>query len=162
MRWSTKNLSVPSLLATFNMLVVINLFAAWTFVQFVHYHSQYTPLSPDDYVFELATKEDLEKLSDPSTTEITLSDGRYFVKAPAWHELNMPQYYAPSADGRWYVQVTTKGTAHFARRWTENILFVLMAAVPAMVLSIWNLRRLGRSSQPSMSPEGMSRPTSES
>jgi hypothetical protein len=157
MKWPNKELLIPSLVATFNMLVVINLFWAWIFVQFVHFHSQYTPLAPNDYLFELVTKEDLEKLSDPSVTDFTLADGRYGVKAPAWHELNMPQYYARSADGRWYVQVTTKGTAHFARRWTENILFVLMAALPAMVLSIWNLRGIGRKSQPSVSPEGASR-----
>jgi hypothetical protein len=140
MRWTKKELMVPSLLATFNMLVVINIFCAWSFVQFVHFHSQYTPLSPDDYVFEVATKQDMENLSDPAVRDITLSDGRYFVKSPAWHELNMPQYYARSNDGELYLQVTTKGSAHFARRWTESTLFVLMAAVPALVLSLWNLR----------------------
>jgi hypothetical protein len=154
MRWPKKELLVPSLVATFNMLVVVNIFATWIFVQFVHYHSQNTPLSPNDYLFELATKEDMEKLSDSSVGAITLSDGRYFVKAPGWHELNMPQYYAPSVDGRWYVLVMTKGTAHFTRRWIENILFVLMAALPALVLSIWNLRRIGRLAQPSVLPEG--------
>jgi hypothetical protein len=153
MKWTRKELFVPSLVATFNMLVVVNIFWAWVFVQFVHYDSQYTPLSPKDYVFELVTKKDMEKLSDSSVGASTLSDGRYFVKAPGWHELNMPQYYAPSADGQWYVQVTTKGTAHFARRWTENVLFVLMAALPALVLSIWNIRRIVRSSPPSVLPE---------
>src|SRR5688572_26352130 len=101
MRWPNKDRLVPSLAATFSMLVVINLFTVWFFVQYVHYHSQYTALDPQDYVFELATKEDLAKLSDPSVEEVALSDGRHFVKAPAWHQLNMPQYYAPSADGRW-------------------------------------------------------------
>jgi hypothetical protein len=156
MRWPKKELLVPSFLAAFNMIVVLNLISTWIFVHFVHYHAQYTPLSPNDYLFELATKEDMVKLSDPSVKEITLSDGRYFVKAPGWHQLNMTQYYAPSVDGRWYVRVTTKGTAHFARRWTENILFVLMAALPALVLSIWNLRRIGRSSQPPVFTEGAS------
>ena len=136
---------------------MINVFWAWAFVQFVHYHSQYTPLSPDNYVFELATKEDMQKLSDTFVKEITLSDGRYFVKSPAWHELNMPQYYAPSPDGQLYVQVTTKGTAHFARRWTENILFVLMAAVPALILSIWNHRLVARASAMSSSKESVMR-----
>ena len=157
MRWPKKELLIPSFLASFNMLVVINIFWSWIFVQFVHYHSQYTPLSPNDYVFELATKEDMKKLSDPSVMEIKLADGRNFVKAPGWHELHMHQYYTPSTDGQWYVQVTTKGTAHFARRWTENILFVLMAALPALVLSIWNLRRLDRSFQASeLSGKGLS------
>src|SRR4026208_2139353 len=104
MRWPTKERFVPSLLATFNMLVLINVFWTWVFVQFVHYHSQYTSLSVNDYVFELATKEDMQKRSDPSVEKVTLSDGRYFVKSPAWHELNMPQYYAPSADGQLYVR----------------------------------------------------------
>jgi hypothetical protein len=147
LKWHKKELFLPSLLATFNMMVLINVFWAWVFVQFVHYHSQYTPLSPDDYVFELATKEDFQKLSDPSATEFKLSDGRYFVKSPAWHELNMPKYYAPARDGQWYVQVTTKGTAHFARRWTENIFFVLMAAIPASLLSLWNIRTVIRNSK---------------
>jgi hypothetical protein len=147
MRWFTRDRFVPSLLATFNMLVVINVFWAWIFVQFIHYHSQYTPLSPDDYVFELATKEDMQKLSDPSINEIKLSDGRYFVKASAWHKLNMPHYYSPTADGQFYLQVTTKGTAHFARRWSENIVFVLMAALPALVLSLWNIRLLAKNSK---------------
>jgi hypothetical protein len=49
------------------------------------------------------------------------------------------------------VQVTTKGTAHFAGRWTENLLFVLMAAIPAMVLSMWNLRLVTQNSKPSAS-----------
>jgi hypothetical protein len=156
MRWLKKELLIPNLVATFNMLVVINLLSTWIFVQFVHFHAQYTPLTPNDYVFELATKEDLAKLSDPSVTESTLSNGRHFVKAPGWHELNMPQYYARSSDGQWYVQVTTKGTAHFARRWTENILFVLMAALPAMALSIWNLRGISRKSQPTVFPDAAS------
>src|SRR6188768_1668345 len=119
MKWPKTKLSLPSLIATFNMLVVINLFWSWFFVYFVHSHAQYTSLAPNDYLFELVTKEDLAKLSDPSLTEVTLSDGRHFVKATAWHELNMPQNYAPSPDGQWFVKVTTKGTAHFARRWSE-------------------------------------------
>src|SRR6186713_2241174 len=108
MRWVKKELLPQSLLATFNMLVVVNVFWGWFFVHFVHYHSQYTPLLPSDYVFEVATKKDMEKISDPSIHELTLSDGRYFVKSPAWHELNMPQYYARSNDGELWLQVTTK------------------------------------------------------
>ena len=144
MSWPTKERFVPSLVATFNMLVLINVFWTWVFVQ-------YTSLSVNDYVFELATKEDMQKLSDPSVEKVTLSDGRYFVKSPAWHELNMPHYYAPSADGQMYVRVTTKGTAHFARRSTENLVFVLMAAIPAMVFSIWNLRLVTQFSKSSVS-----------
>jgi hypothetical protein len=158
MRWPKKELLVPSFLAAFNMILVCNLFWTWVFVQFVHYHAQYTPLSPNDYLFELATKEDMKKLADPTVREIKLSDGRYFVKAPGWDKLNMTQYYAPSSDGQWYVRITTKGTSHFARRWTENILFVLMSALPALVLSIWNLRRIAGSSQPPVLSEGGEKP----
>jgi hypothetical protein len=121
-------------------MLLVNVICSWVFVRFIHYHSQYTPVAPDHYVFDLVTKEEFAKMSDPTVTEVALSDGRYFVKSPGWHGLNMPQYYTASADGRYYVEVTTKGTAHFAGRWGQDMCLILIPAIPALVLSLWNQR----------------------
>lgn len=141
-----------------NFLLLINIITAWVFVQFVHYHAQNTPLSPDDFTFDLATKEDYAKLSDPAVRDFTYADGRYMVKAKGWGDLNMASYYAPSTDGRFYVQVMLKGTAPFARTWTDNMILVLLFAIPALVLSMWNYRNVVRSSHPTVVPNEVGEP----
>lgn len=131
-----------------NFLLVLNLIMAWVFVQFVHYHAQSTVLSPADYTFDLATKEEYRALADPAIREVTYSDGRQLIKSAAWDELRMASYYAPTPDGNFYVRVTSLGTALMARRWTESMILVLMFALPALALSIWNHVNVVRSTQP--------------
>lgn len=80
--------------------------------------------------------------------DFTYADGRYLVKAPAYDELQMARYYAPSVDGRFYVQVTAKGTAPFVSYWTNSMVLVLMSVSWALVFSFWNYRNLLRLSQP--------------
>ena len=110
----------------FSFMVLGSIICQWVFVRFVHYHSQVNVLSPADFNFDLATKEDYAKLSDPAVSEFTYADGRHFVKAPAFDELQMASYYAPAVDGRFYVQVAAKGTAPFVRYWTNSIAFILI------------------------------------
>ena len=151
MRWPSHEL-IARLSLGFSFMVLLNIIVAGVFVQFVYYHAHNTVLSPDDYTFDLATKEDYAKLSDPAVREFAYADGRYMVKAAAWDELHMARYYVPSVDGRFYVQVTAKGTAPFVRHWTDSMALVLMCAIPALVFNFWNYRNLMRLSRPAAAP----------
>ena len=64
----------------FSLMVLGSIISQWVFVRFVHYHSQVSVLSPADFNFDLATKEDYAKLSDPAVREFTYADGRHFVR----------------------------------------------------------------------------------
>ena len=132
----------------FSFMVLGSIITQWVFVRFVHYHSQVNVLSPADFNFDLATKEDYAKLSDPAVREFTYADGRHLVKAPAFDELQMASYYAPAVDGRFYVQVAAKGTAPFVRDWTNSIAFILIGVSWALVFNFWNYWNLRRISQP--------------
>jgi hypothetical protein len=143
---------IARLALVFTFMVLVSIMSEWVFVQFVHYHAQNNVLSPADINFDLATKEDYAKLSDPAVREFTYADGRYFVKAPAYDELQMARYYAPSVDGRFYLQVTATGTAPFVRYWTNSMIFVLMSVSYALVFTFWNYMNLRRLSQPAAAP----------
>jgi hypothetical protein len=139
---------IARLSLVFSFMVLVSIISEWVFVQFVHFHAQNNVLSPADFNFDLATKEDYAKMSDPAVREFTYADGRYLVKAPAYDELQMASYYAPSVDGRFYLQVTAKGTAPFVRYWTNSLAFVLISVSWALVFNFWNYRNLRRVSQP--------------
>ena len=134
----------------FSFMVLGSIICQWVFVRFVHYHSQVNVLSPADFNFDLATKEDYAKLSDPAVREFTYADGRHLVKAPAFDELQMASYYAPAVDGRFYVQVAAKGTAPFVRYWTNSIAFILIGVSWALVFNFWNYWNLRRVSKPAV------------
>ena len=121
-----------------SFMVLGSIISQWVFVRFVHYHAQATVLSPADFNFELATKEEYAKLSNPAVSEFTYADGRHFVKVPAFDELHMASYYAPSVDGRFYVQVAVKGTLPFVRYWTNSMAVVLIGVSWALVFNFWN------------------------
>ena len=145
---------VARLLMVLNVLLVINIFWAWVFVRFVHYHAQYSSLSPDDFTAEVVTKAELAKLADPAIREVEFADGRTLVKSQAWDDLQMASAYAPASDGKLYVRVTSKGTAIFSRRWGENTVLLLIFALPALLLSIWHFAREARKAQPDQIPDG--------
>ena len=154
-KWSTqmklfsKNL-MPRILLAANVLLVTNIVWAWVFVHFVHYHAQYHTLSPDDIMVEVATKEDLALLSNPDVREVRLSDGRTLLKSPAWDQLDMAGSYAATSDSDTFAKVTSKGTAIFARQWTQNTILLLIFAIPGLLLSVWNIRGTESASEPNV------------
>jgi len=108
----------------------------WVMVRFVHYHSQNSILVPADYNAEVITAQDYKKLSDPNTRTAVLSTGRTINgRSDTWSRVVLPKY-KPVNNGEQYVLVTTKGTAHFARRWDVMTVMVLPLALIGSVCSM--------------------------
>ena len=117
-------------LLIFTVFVVscIWIFWGWIFVRFIHYHSQYRLLKPDDYTAKVISEEDYRVLSNPKNREISLSNGTHMIKTDKWDSIVLPNYQAIDG-GTKYVLVTLKGTAPFTFTW-------LTWALPIFVLSL--------------------------
>jgi len=103
----------------------------WVFVRFIHYHSQYRLLKPDDYKAQVISQEDYQELSNPKNREISLSNGTQMVKGDKWNSIVLPNYKAIDGGSK-YVLVTLKGTAPFTTTW-------LTLALPILALSLIGL-----------------------
>jgi len=123
------------LAVVFNVVLLTSLFWQWFFNQFWLYDSQNRNLQPQHYEAEVLTKEEFMRLSDPEVATITLDDGnRQFTEAPAddWEKANIPKFKSVY-DGRYFVRVTTKGTAHTLRDWYPT--FVIAVCFNLMILA---------------------------
>ena len=142
------------LAVVFNVVLLTSLFCQWFFNQFWLYDSQNRNLQPQHYEAEVLTKEEFRRLSDPEVATITLDDGnREFTKAAGndWEKANIPKFKSVY-DGRYFVRITTKGTAHILRDWYSTFViavwFNLMILV-AMLFYLRNLTRRTSAAQPS-------------
>ena len=115
------------------------IFTSWIFIRFVHYHSQYRSLNPNDYDVQILTEDDYQKLSDPANKEVTLSDGKLFSKTDLWYSKVLPNYKAVKENGR-YVLVTIKGTAPFVPYWESTAIPLAAILIIALVINFVGFR----------------------
>jgi hypothetical protein len=108
-------------------------------LRFVHRDAQYRSLDPQHYIVQVVTAADYGNLADPANREVRLSDGHTIQKEPIWDETVLPKY-KPTDDGRFYVLVTTKGTAHMLPYVESEFIVFGFVAAWGLFFSIWNLR----------------------
>jgi hypothetical protein len=105
----------------------------WVMVRFVHFHSQNSILDPADYDAEVIRADDYKILADPNMPTVTLSTGKTIMnRSDFWYRGVFPKYKPANNSGQ-YVLVTTKGTAHFARRWDAMMIMILPLALIGLV-----------------------------
>jgi len=118
---------------------LIMIFTTWIFFRFVHYHSQYRLLNPNDYNVQILTEDDYRKLSDPANQEVTLSDGTLYGNTELWYSKVLPKYKFIKESGQ-YVLVTIKGTAPFVRDWEITTLPFVTLLIIALVIKFTDYR----------------------
>jgi hypothetical protein len=114
--------------------LVVLLFWQWVFMRFWLYRSQNRNLNPADYEVRVLTGEEYEQLLDPNVRQVRIANGsRTIGKAgdPDWEEKAKSRYKSVY-NGKYHVQVTTKGTAH-ALGYCYDIL------VPSVIFSLGGL-----------------------
>ena len=114
--------------------LVLFLFWQWVFMRFWLYRSQNRNLNPADYEVRVLTGEEYEQLLDPNVRQVRIANGsRTIGKAgdPDW-EAKAKSRYKSVYNGKYHVQVTTKGTAH-ALGYCYDIL------VPSVIFSLGGL-----------------------
>ena len=122
------------------VICLIMIFTNWIFIRFVHYHSQYRILNPNDYNVEILTEDDYRKLSEPTNQEVTLSDGTTLVdRAEIWYSKVFPKYKAVKASSQ-YVLVTIKGTAPYVQYWEMTIIPLAVILIIALVFNLAGCR----------------------
>jgi hypothetical protein len=120
-------------------VLLTNVVSAWVMMEFVHRDAQYRSLAPEHYLVEVLSPADYDLLADPSNRDVVLSDGRRIQKAPVWDEIVLPKYKLTD-DGKFYVRVTTKGTAHMLPYVRHHFLMFGFFAACGLFASLWNLR----------------------
>lgn len=120
-------------------LLLITVAIQWITMALVHRDAQYRLLAPQYYLVEVLTPADYRLLADPSNRDVVLSDGRRIEKAPAWDEIVLPSYKLAD-DGKFYVLVTTKGTAHMLPYVGPHFLMLGFLAACGLLASLWNFR----------------------
>jgi hypothetical protein len=110
------------------------------FLRFVHYHSQYRLLKPDDYTATVVSEEDYRLLSDPQNREVVLSNGTHVTKGEKWDSIVLPKYQAVDG-GTTYVLVTLKGTAPFVSTWMASTLPVFVLSLVGIGISFRLLKK---------------------
>ena len=121
-------------------VLLINVASQWVMMAFVHRDAQYRLLAPEHYKVQVLTPADYHLLADPSNRDVVLSDGTTLHKAPVWDKIALPNY-KPTDDGKFYVLVTTKGTAHLLSYVGPHFLIIGFIAACGLLASLWNLRR---------------------
>ncbi len=119
-------------------LLVFHVAAAWAMMAFLHRDAQARLLAPDHYQVQVVTADDYRRLADPANRVVTLSDGTTLEKAPIWDEIVLPNY-KPVCEGRYYVLVTTTGTAHYLSYVGPQFLMIGFFAACGLLASLWNL-----------------------
>ena len=114
----------------------------WIMLRFVHWDAQYRALDPRHYKIQVVTAADYVRLADPANRVVKLSDGPTIEKAPLWEEVVL-RNYRPTDDGRFYVLVTTKGTAHILPYVEGDLVVFGFFAACGLFFSLWNLRLKG-------------------
>ncbi len=121
-----------------HLLTLSFLITEFFFMRYLHYHSQYQHLRPDDYNVQVLLPADYEKLSNPDVRQVTLSDGTVRTLTDNWYKSTLPNYKA-AENGQYYVLTTIKGTAPFFTRWLMDFVFISMFSIGGLV---WGIRLL--------------------
>lgn len=127
---------LPSVILAMLLITVV---LQWITMNVVHRDAQYRSLAPEYYLVEVLTPTDYRLLADPSNRDVVLSDGRRIEKAPVWDEIVLPNYKLTD-DGKFYVRVTTKGTAHMLPYVGPHFLMLGFLAACGLLASLWNFR----------------------
>jgi len=118
--------------------LVLLLFWQWVFMRFWLYRSQNRNLSPADYEVRVLTAEEYEQLVDPNVREVRVANGsQTMIKAgDADWEAKAKSRYKSVYNGKYHVEVTTKGTAH-------ALDYCYQIFVPAVIFSLGAFLFLG-------------------
>ena len=95
------------------------LLGQWASMQFWLYHSQNRVLNPADYEARVLTPSEYEQMLNPKVREVRIANGsQTIIKAEEqdWEAKVKPRYKSVHS-GKYYVEVTTKGTAHALVHW---------------------------------------------
>lgn len=129
-------------------MLMLQLIGHWVSLRFWLNDASYRSLAPEYYNVSVITPEEYRRLSDPANSDVTLSDGTHMVdRAPAWFTKVLPNYKA-TRDGRFYVLVTTKGTAHILPYVEGRFLLLGFLTLCGFAVSFWNLLRVCREQMP--------------
>lgn len=116
--------------------LVIFLFWQWASMRFWLYHSQNRHLNPADYEARVLTPNEYEQLINPEVLgEVRIGNGsQVMIKTgdQDW-EAKAKSRYKSVYNGKYYVQVITKGTAHFLVYWVRG------TGIPAAIFSLGGL-----------------------
>jgi hypothetical protein len=96
------------------LALVLLLFWQLVFMRFWLYHSQNRNLNPADYEVRVLTADEYEQLVDPNVRQVLVANGSQTMIKTAdtdW-EAKAKSRYKSEYNGKYYVEVTTKGTAH--------------------------------------------------
>lgn len=117
------------------LALVISLFWRWASMQFWLYHSQNRNLNPADYKAMVLTPNEYEQLINPDVREVRIGNGSItMIKAgdQDWEEKAKSRYKSVY-NGKYYVEVTTKGTAHLLDYCVRSM------GIPAVIFSLGGL-----------------------
>ena len=91
--------------------------STWVFARFVHYHAQYRVLKPPHYT---------AKVEPVATASQVIGESGDYQK---------------SENEKFYVRVTTLGTAHHVERTTSDVLPIFVFSLGGGVSSLWIQRK---------------------
>lgn len=131
-----------------SIMALFTIATQFAFSRFLHYDKQYRLLHPDHYNAELVTKADFDQIADPNIRTIALANGSQFIKAdrPEW-EKEMTPYYKAMENGKFYIKITTKGTAHFLRDCFTTAFGAIIMNMFIVVICIRHLSKSGKGQQ---------------
>ena len=127
--------------------LVAFLFWQWVFMRFWLYRSQNRNLSPADYEVRVLTAEEYEQLVDPNVREVRVANGSQIMgKAgkPDW-EAKAKSRYKSVYNGKYHVEVTTKGTAHVLGYYYQVLVPTVMFSLGALLfIGVYHLVKKAR------------------
>ena len=118
--------------------LVLFLFWQWVFMRFWLYRSQNRNLNPADYEVRVLTAEEYEQLVDPNVRQVRVANGSQTMGKtadPDW-EAKAKSRYKSVYNGKYHVEVRTKGTAH-------ALVYCYQILVPAVIFSLGAFLLLG-------------------
>jgi len=122
------------------LVLLCSVVSSWIMMQFIYRDAQYRLMDPQHYIVQVVTAADYHNLANPANRKVCLSDGHTIHKAPIWDDVVLPKY-KPTDDGRFYVLVTTKGTAHVFPYVAGDLFLFGIVAAWGLLISLWNLRQ---------------------
>ncbi len=128
-----------------------HVFWLWAFARFLHRDAQSRSLAPEHYDVQVVTAADYRRLADPAVRVVKFDDGTTLEKAPVWERIVLPNF-KPTDEGKFYVLVTTKGTAHFLSYVEPHYFMIAFFAACGIAACAWNLRPSNR--EPTGLPDG--------
>lgn len=126
------------------LALVLTLFWQWVFTRFWLYHSQNRNLGPEDYEVRVLTSSEYEQLVNPDVRQVDVANGsQTMIKADDldW-EAKAKSRYKAVYNGKYYVEVTTKGTAHALAYWYGTFVPAAIFSLGALLfLAVYHLEK---------------------